>query len=81
MDSASLRYLPRGIFLTHCDAKIRLADKNMYIDQLTAYAGSSELNMHGELKIYSHSWIKLQKNPTLTGLFHPKLDLNDLLPT
>ena len=78
LDSASIIYEPRNFMLTDCNGKIRLKDKDMYIDQLNARAGSTGLNMSGGIKNLFSLISKNDQKITLNWIINSsKLNLND----
>ena len=50
LDTASLNYLPRNFSMTDCNGIIRFNHQDMYIDDLHANTGSSDLFMNGGVK-------------------------------
>jgi hypothetical protein len=78
LDSASVDYLPRNFELRACKSRIRLKDKNIYIDQFTANAGSTVLNINGDIK---NVLSQMDKNPDKISIdwsvSSPKLNLKD----
>lgn len=78
LDTATFTYIPRHITLTSCSGNIRLKDKDMDIDQLTAHAGSTELIASGGIKNLLSLINKNGERPTLDCTINsPKLNLND----
>lgn len=78
MDSASLTYVPRNLQFTKGSGIIRFANKNILIDNLVLYSGTTDLNMSGRVK--SIFYLINQKNKKLSldwSIKSTKLNLND----
>ena len=78
MDSATLNYIPRNLQFTNGTGVIRFTGKDMFVDQLSLNAGSSDLVMDGSVK--SLFYLINQKNKKLRldwTIRSNKLNLND----
>jgi uncharacterized protein involved in outer membrane biogenesis len=78
MDSASMNYLPRSLLLTKGKGIVRFTGKDMIIDDLNFYTGSTDLIMNGSLD--NLFYLINQKNKKLTldwTIKSNKLNLND----
>jgi hypothetical protein len=80
MDSASFNYLPRNLQFTRVGGLIRFAGKDMIVENLNMYSGSTDLIMNGSIK--SLFYLINQKNNKLTldwTVHSNKLNLNDFI--
>lgn len=50
LKDAAIRYVPRNLLLSNCSGKLVFEDKDVYVKQLKASAGNSQLIMNGEIK-------------------------------
>lgn len=50
LQNAAITYLPRNLSLTDCSGKLVFEDKDVYVRQLKASVGNSQLIMNGEVK-------------------------------
>ena len=80
LDSASINYVPRNLLFSRGKGVIRFTGKDMIVDNLNLYSGSSDLNMSGALK--SMFYLISQKNKKLMldwTIRSNKLNLNDFI--
>jgi AsmA-like C-terminal region len=78
LDSVSILYQPRNFLLSGCTGKINFVNKDLFIEQLTAFAGSSELNMSGAIRnAISLLGQNQQKSSFECSIVSPKLNLDD----
>jgi hypothetical protein len=78
MDSAALTYVPRNLQFTRGQGVIRFDKKDIIIDDLNLYSGTTDLIMSGRVK--SIFYLINQKNKKLTldwAIKSNKLNLND----
>jgi AsmA-like C-terminal region len=78
MDSASLTYVPRNLQFSKGTGVVRFANKDILIDNLILYSGTTDLNMSGRIK--SVFYLINQKNKKLSldwSIKSNKLNLND----
>ena len=78
MDSAALTYVPRNLQFTRGQGVIRFDQKDIIIDDLNLYSGTTDLIMSGRVK--SVFYLINQKNKKLTldwAIKSNKLNLND----
>jgi len=80
LDSASIQYIPRNLLFTKGKGVIRFTGKDMIVDNLNLYSGSTDLIMNGSLK--NMFYLINQKNKKLTigwTIHSNKLNLNDFI--
>ncbi len=80
LDSASINYVPRNLLFNRGMGIIRFTGKDMIVDNLNLYSGSTDLIMSGALK--SMFYLINQKNKKLTldwSIRSNKLNLNDFI--
>ena len=80
LDSASINYIPRNLLFTRGIGVIRFTGKDMIVDNLNLYSGSSDLIMSGALR--SMFYLINQKNKKLIldwSIRSNKLNLNDFI--
>ncbi len=63
MDSASIIYVPRNLVFTNGKGIVRFTGKDMIVDNLNLYTGSTDLIMNGKAK--SLFYLINQKNKKL----------------
>ncbi|PWT75909.1 MAG: hypothetical protein C5B59_07660 [Bacteroidetes bacterium] len=81
MDSAALIYQPRNFALTNCSGRIRFDSTDLYIDNLTAHAGSSDLTIKGAIRNLFTLITKNGERPDFNSQINSsKLDLSDFMP-
>jgi len=81
IDSATLNYVPRSLLFTKGKGVIRFTGKDMIVDNLNLYSGTTDLIMNGALK--SMFYLINQKNKKLAldwSIRSNKLNLNDFTP-
>jgi uncharacterized protein involved in outer membrane biogenesis len=80
MDSAELNYVPRNLLFTRGKGVIRFTGKDLIVDNLNLYSGSTDLIMKGALK--SMFYLVNQKNKKLAidwTIRSNKLNVNDFI--
>jgi hypothetical protein len=80
LDSATINYVPRNLLFTRGKGVIRFTGKDMIVDNLNLYSGSTDLIMNGSVK--SLFYLINQKNNKLTldwNIRSDKLNLNDFV--
>lgn len=80
LDSASINYIPRNLLFSNGVGVIRFTGKDMIVDNLNLYSGSTDLIMSGSLK--NMFYLISQKNNKLAldwTIRSNKLNLNDFL--
>jgi len=80
LDSASINYVPRNLLFNRGVGVIRFTGKDLIVDNLNLYSGSTDLIMSGALK--SMFYLINQKNKKLTldwSIRSNKLNLNDFI--
>jgi hypothetical protein len=80
LDSAAINYVPRNLLLTNGTGVVRFTGKDMIVDNLNLYSGSTDLIMNGSIK--SIFYLINQKNNKLTldwNIRSNKLNLNDFI--
>ena len=80
MDSASINYVPRNLVFSRGKGLIRFTGKDVIVDNLNLYSGSSDLIMNGSLK--NIFYLISQKNKKLVldwNINSNKLNLNDFI--
>ncbi len=80
LDSASLNYVPRNLVFSRGMGAVRFTGKDMIVDNLNLYSGSTDLIMSGSLK--SMFYFISQKNKKVTldwSIRSSRLNLNDFV--
>jgi uncharacterized protein involved in outer membrane biogenesis len=80
LDSASINYVPRNLLFNRGMGIVRFTGKDMIVDNLNLYSGSTDLIMSGALK--NMFYLINQKNKKLTldwSIRSNKLNLNDFV--
>lgn len=80
LDSAGINYVPRNLVFNKGKGVIRFTGKDMIVDNLNLYSGSTDLIMNGSLK--NMFYLINQKNNKLTldwKIRSNKLNLNDFI--
>ncbi len=80
LDSAAINYVPRNLVFTQGKGVIRFTGKDMIVDNLNLYSGSTDLIMSGSVK--NMFYLINQKNRKLTldwNIHSNKLNLNDFI--
>jgi len=80
LDSAAINYVPRNLLFTNGTGVVRFTGKDMIVDNLNLYSGSTDLIMNGSMK--SIFYLINQKNNKLTldwNIRSNKLNLNDFI--
>lgn len=80
LNNAAIRYTPRNLLFNNCGGKIAFAGKDVYVKQLKAQSGSSQLVMNGIVKncvsLIDQQPEKLVLNWNITS---PKINLGDFI--
>jgi AsmA-like C-terminal region len=80
LDSAAINYVPRNLLFTKGKGVIRFTGRDMIVDNLNLYSGSTDLIMNGSIK--SIFYLINQNNNKLTfdwNIRSEKLNLNDFI--
>jgi AsmA-like C-terminal region len=80
LDSATINYIPRSLVFTGGKGVIRFTGKDMIIDNLNLYSGSTDLIMNGSIKSIFYL-INQKNNKTILdwNIRSEKLNLNDFI--
>ena len=80
LDSAAINYVPRNLLFTKGKGLIRFTGKDMIVDNLNLYSGSTDLIMSGAVKNMFYLINQKNKKLTLDWTIHSnKLNLNDFI--
>jgi hypothetical protein len=80
MDSAFINYIPRNLLFTGGKGVIRFDRKDVIVDNLNLYSGSSDLIMSGVIKSLFYLINQKNKKLTLNWIIRSnKLNLNDFI--
>jgi uncharacterized protein involved in outer membrane biogenesis len=80
LDSATINYIPRSLLFTRGKGVIRFTGKDMIIDNLNLYSGSTDLIMSGSIKSIFYLIDQKNKKTILDwNIRSEKLNLNDFI--
>jgi uncharacterized protein involved in outer membrane biogenesis len=80
LDSATINYIPRSLLFTRGKGVIRFTGKDMIIDNLNLYSGSTDLIMNGSIKSIFYLIDQKNKKTVLDwNIRSDKLNLNDFI--